>query len=36
MKRFIMLSLGAVLVVVFAWVPANAQSVMDKAKEEGK
>ncbi len=36
MKRFIMLSLGAVLLVVFAWVPVRAQSTMEKAKKEGK
>ncbi len=36
MKRFSMLSLGAVLLVLFTWVPAGAQSTMEKAKKEGK
>ncbi len=36
MKRFSMLSLGAVLLVLFAWVPVGAQSTMEKAKKEGK
>jgi len=36
MKRFSMLSLSALLLVLFAWVPAGAQSTMEKAKKEGK
>ncbi|MCZ6625434.1 MAG: extracellular solute-binding protein [Deltaproteobacteria bacterium] len=36
MKKISRISICVALLVVFAWVPANAQTIMQKAKEEGK
>ena len=36
MKKTTQFALCTALLVVFAWVPASAQSTMEKAKKEGK
>ncbi|MFQ5684714.1 MAG: hypothetical protein ACE5HC_15775, partial [Candidatus Binatia bacterium] len=36
MQRIVKFTLCAVLLVAFTWLPAHAESVMDKAKKEGK